>query len=53
MIQAWDSAGKPGTSRLRLRAVPSGNFGQMPSRLQEGQFLIERPWTHFIAWYQD
>ena len=49
MIQAWDAAGKPNTSRMRLRGIPAGK----PVHLLEGEFLIERPWTNFIAWYQD
>jgi protein-L-isoaspartate(D-aspartate) O-methyltransferase len=49
MIQAWDAAGKPNTSRLRLRGIPAGN----PVHLLEGEFLIERPWTNFIVWYQN
>ena len=49
MIQAWDAAGKPNTSRLRVRGIPAGN----PVQLREGEFLIERPWTNFIVWYQD
>ena len=53
MIQAWDAAGKPNTSRLRVRGIPAGKPGQMPVHLLEGEFLIERPWTNFIVWYQD
>lgn len=49
MIQAWDAAGRPNNSRLRLRGIPAGK----PVHLLEGEFLIERPWTNFIVWYQD
>ena len=49
MIQAWGAAGQPNTNRLRMRGIPAGK----PVLLQEGEFLIERPWTHFIVWYQD
>ena len=49
MIQAWDAAGKPNTSRLRLRGIPAGK----PVHLLGGEFLVERPWTNFIVWYQD
>jgi hypothetical protein len=48
-IQAWDAAGRPDTSRLCLRGLPAGK----PWQLSEGEFLIERPWTNFIVWYQD
>lgn len=49
MIQAWEAAGKPNTSRLCMRGIPAGKS----VHLLEGEFLIERPWTNFIVWYQD
>jgi protein-L-isoaspartate(D-aspartate) O-methyltransferase len=53
MIQAWDAAGRPDINRLRARGFPAGTTGHFSLPLREGQCFDERPWTHFIAWYQD
>jgi protein-L-isoaspartate(D-aspartate) O-methyltransferase len=50
MIQAWDASGRPGTSRMRVRALPAAK--PIPTPLAEGEFLVERPWTNFIIWYE-
>jgi hypothetical protein len=47
-IHAWDQAGRPQSSRLRLRALPAWQ----EVRLAEGEFLLDRPYTKFIVSYQ-
>jgi protein-L-isoaspartate(D-aspartate) O-methyltransferase len=43
-IRAWDSAGRPASSALRVRAWPASNDGDG----ERAAFIIERPHTRFL-----
>lgn len=47
IIQQWADAGRPSTNQLHIRAVPA----DQTSRLEAGEFLIDRPWTKLVLRY--
>jgi protein-L-isoaspartate(D-aspartate) O-methyltransferase len=46
-IQGWEHAGRPGTSRMRLRALPA----EVEYTPVEGEFLLDMPYTKLVLSY--
>jgi protein-L-isoaspartate(D-aspartate) O-methyltransferase len=47
-IQDWDRAGKPSSLQWQIRAIPA----EIEYDLNDGEFLVNKPWTNLVISYQ-